>query len=282
MDERHTNLQGTWAYSAQRLKERGDLAVGASISLRREPKNKHDSNAIAIYLGRSKIGFLPRSLAAEIASYLDAGGESRGSISHVGSRTYKGKTYPTVSVDLELESMSAPDSLISLLDSALSLSGVEGICRIKNRLNQKSYIGSSSNVGKRLARHIALLRSGTHHNQRLMREWNKHGPSGFEISLIERASSSKLREREKVHIEQLGTHLHGYNQTSDGGGASPLPSSVRSTLGIHASGPRRPEQNADPKVSREPHSTTQSVNAKSGCLASMLLIVVTGGWLYFP
>lgn len=281
MDERHTNLQGTWAYSAKRLREKGDLVVGSSLSMRREPNNKHDANAVSIYLGRSKIGFLPRGLAVEVASYLDCGGKYRCSISHVGSRTYKRNTYPSISVELVLDDKNPPESLTSLLDGARLLLGVNGVYRITNKVDQRSYIGSSSDVGKRLRRHFSSLRAGIHHNQSLMRAWNKHGPSAFELSLMERVSTSKLQEREKVHIERLGTHVHGYNQTADGSGASPLPASVRTTLGLDAPRRQSSARSVDPKLSREPHSSPKSVKDRHGCLTSILFCVATGTGLFF-
>jgi hypothetical protein len=39
----------------------------------REPTNPADPNAIAIYYGDKKLGFVPRGLAAELAPLMDAG-----------------------------------------------------------------------------------------------------------------------------------------------------------------------------------------------------------------
>jgi hypothetical protein len=50
------------------------LAPGRPLSLRRDPGNPHDANAIAVEaVGGEQAGWVPRELAAEIAPDLDAG-----------------------------------------------------------------------------------------------------------------------------------------------------------------------------------------------------------------
>jgi hypothetical protein len=44
-----------------------------ALTLRRETKNKHDENAVAVYRHDKKLGYLPRGLAAEIAALMDFG-----------------------------------------------------------------------------------------------------------------------------------------------------------------------------------------------------------------
>ena len=48
-------------------------ALGAPLSLRRDPGNEHDPNAIQVLAGDDQIGWVPRELAAELAPQLDAG-----------------------------------------------------------------------------------------------------------------------------------------------------------------------------------------------------------------
>jgi hypothetical protein len=51
----------------------GRLRALAPLTLRRDPKNKYDKNAIQVlYLGHA-VGFVPRQLAAEWAPLLDSG-----------------------------------------------------------------------------------------------------------------------------------------------------------------------------------------------------------------
>lgn len=46
---------------------------GTPLELRREPNNPADVNAIAVYWGGYKLGWMPRGLAAETAPIMDAG-----------------------------------------------------------------------------------------------------------------------------------------------------------------------------------------------------------------
>ena len=51
------------------------VAPGRPLELRRDADNPHDANAIAVhaYGGGAQVGWVPRELAAELASDLDAG-----------------------------------------------------------------------------------------------------------------------------------------------------------------------------------------------------------------
>ncbi len=47
---------------------------GAPLELRRDPRNAHDANAIAVHApGGEQLGWVPREVAAELAPRLDAG-----------------------------------------------------------------------------------------------------------------------------------------------------------------------------------------------------------------
>src|SRR4051794_39514171 len=51
-----------------------DLAPGAPLTLRRDPGNPHDRQAIAVHApAGGRLGFVPRDVAAELAPRLDAG-----------------------------------------------------------------------------------------------------------------------------------------------------------------------------------------------------------------
>ena len=51
-------------------------APGRPLELRRDPVNEHDPNAIAVHAGDGQqVGWVPRELAVEVASSLDAGDE---------------------------------------------------------------------------------------------------------------------------------------------------------------------------------------------------------------
>jgi len=56
-----------------------------------------------------------------------------------------------------------------------------GIYQIRNRINNKKYIGSAVNIKKRGYLHLHRLRYGIHHNPHLQNAWNKHGEKNFEF-----------------------------------------------------------------------------------------------------
>lgn len=50
-----------------------ELKVGKRLDLVREPDNKFDDYAVAIYCGDFKLGYIPRSDNHDISKYLDMG-----------------------------------------------------------------------------------------------------------------------------------------------------------------------------------------------------------------
>ena len=49
------------------------VAPGSPLELRRDPANPHDPNAIAVDAGGVEVGWVPRTIAEQIAPALDAG-----------------------------------------------------------------------------------------------------------------------------------------------------------------------------------------------------------------
>jgi hypothetical protein len=49
------------------------LRPGAALRLKREPDNKYDKNAIAVFFSETKLGHIGRGLAALLAPRMDAG-----------------------------------------------------------------------------------------------------------------------------------------------------------------------------------------------------------------
>jgi hypothetical protein len=45
------------------------------LILKREPTNKFDANAVAIYYGAKKLGYVPKGFAKELAPQVDQGAE---------------------------------------------------------------------------------------------------------------------------------------------------------------------------------------------------------------
>ena len=70
---RVAGVAGAALHHAEAL-ESEDLEPGRTLELRRDPGNEHDPNAIAVHApGGAQAGWVPREIAAELASELDAG-----------------------------------------------------------------------------------------------------------------------------------------------------------------------------------------------------------------
>ncbi len=81
---------------------------------------------------------------------------------------------------------------------------IMGIYCILNIINNKKYIGSSTNVLVRLEKHRSLLRGNRHDNSYLQNAWNKYGENNFICFLLEaydKDISLYLTEREQYWID---------------------------------------------------------------------------------
>lgn len=77
-----------------------------------------------------------------------------------------------------------------------------GIYVIRNIINNKIYIGSSSNLIKRIRIHKSKLKSNKHHSAILQNSYNKYGEESFEYEIVEYVmDNSMLGDREQVWID---------------------------------------------------------------------------------
>lgn len=77
-----------------------------------------------------------------------------------------------------------------------------GIYCIKNKINGKLYIGSSSNIHKRFISHKHGLRKNKHHNKPLQHSFNKHGIDIFDFIVLEYCDVEKLKEKEQLLLDK--------------------------------------------------------------------------------
>ena len=94
---------------------------------------------------------------------------------------------------------------------------------IKNKLNQKLYIGSAVDVEHRWNHHRFQLKHKVHHSRYLQRAWNKYGEENFEFGIFEEVEDkTKLIEREQYYLDQYQSYKAklGYNIRDNA--ASPL------------------------------------------------------------
>ncbi len=97
---------------------------------------------------------------------------------------------------------------------------ISGIYMIRNKVNDKKYIGLSRDCLGRISRHKTNLRHGRHSNCHLQAAWNKYGESSFEFSVIEKCDISSLPEREMYWIDHYDSFTSGYNRSGGGDGTT--------------------------------------------------------------
>ena len=78
-----------------------------------------------------------------------------------------------------------------------------GIYQIINKVNGKSYIGSSVRLNKRWKRHLTDLKCNVHHSLALQRAFHKYGYNNFEFIILENCEEDKLLEREQYYLDSL-------------------------------------------------------------------------------
>lgn len=84
---------------------------------------------------------------------------------------------------------------------------MKGIYFIKNKENEKGYVGSSSDIEKRWKEHKRRLIAGTHWNQHLQHAWNLYKEDSFEFLVLEEVSNDlDLIPREQYFIDLYGTY----------------------------------------------------------------------------
>lgn len=81
------------------------------------------------------------------------------------------------------------------------------------------YVGQSVNVAKRLKSHQWALKSGSHHNDRMQRSWNKYGPECFSFLPLEPCADSLLNECEQWWLDEMVGRPSVFNLGTTSGSA---------------------------------------------------------------
>jgi group I intron endonuclease len=88
-----------------------------------------------------------------------------------------------------------------------------GIYKIVNKINNKIYIGSATNISKRWRDHKWHLIHNLHHNSHLQSSWNKYGADTFEFLVILECKINDLllNELKFILIHNSFDNNYGYN-----------------------------------------------------------------------
>lgn len=91
-----------------------------------------------------------------------------------------------------------------------------GIYKITNKINNKCYIGQSTNIERRWAEHQNKYHK--YPDRALYRAFNKYGLENFIFEIIEECEDTQLNDKEKYWIQYYNSYHNGYNLTLGGDG----------------------------------------------------------------
>lgn len=81
-----------------------------------------------------------------------------------------------------------------------------GIYRIVNTVTERTYLGSSIDVRRRLRVHRRDLRCGTHANHHLQGSWKRHGEAAFVFESLTECEERNLPVREQAFLDAYRDH----------------------------------------------------------------------------
>lgn len=96
----------------------------------------------------------------------------------------------------------------------------KGIYKITNTINNKSYIGKSSDIENRFKYHKTNFNNLREWNKTLYKAFRKYGLENFTFEVIEELDdyNEKSNEREIFWIKYYNSFINGYNETVGGDG----------------------------------------------------------------
>lgn len=92
-----------------------------------------------------------------------------------------------------------------------------GVYCFKNKINNKCYIGSSSNLYNRKSAHLNDLKNNKHHSVKLQRAYNQYGINNFEYYILEYCEPRILQQAKKCWLDYFNAYYNGYNSTDEVG-----------------------------------------------------------------
>lgn len=104
-----------------------------------------------------------------------------------------------------------------------------GVYLVRNTVNNMVYVGSSSDIERRIATHRSQLRTGKHPSKKLQAAWDEHGEDSFEFVQACSCEEKHLVNTEQRYIKDLSAATIGYNTSPTATGRrvkSPGPSTA--------------------------------------------------------
>lgn len=91
-----------------------------------------------------------------------------------------------------------------------------GIYKITNKINNKSYIGISTDIEDRWEQHKNPYNHKRESNKLLYKAFNKYGIENFTFEVLEECKVVELSEKEKYYVDLFDAYHNGYNMTAGG------------------------------------------------------------------
>lgn len=97
-----------------------------------------------------------------------------------------------------------------------------GIYLIRNKVNNKMYVGQAIDIEDRWKGHIIALRNNKHSNNHLQKSWNKYGEDNFKFKILKECHIDDLNDNEEYFIGYYSSNnkKYGYNKTIGGDGGN--------------------------------------------------------------
>ena len=90
-----------------------------------------------------------------------------------------------------------------------------GVYLIENTITGRKYVGSSSNIDRRIKNHIQHLEKGCHNNRKLQKDHDSHGIESFNFVILEKDVSHDLLtayEKYWIYKHDAIVKYKGYNE----------------------------------------------------------------------
>lgn len=79
-----------------------------------------------------------------------------------------------------------------------NMNGKSGIYSIFNKITNKEYIGSTSNIGSRITKHFSELKLNKHTNHAMQDDFNEHSIDSFVYRIVEECNDNLLEKRKRI------------------------------------------------------------------------------------
>lgn len=89
-----------------------------------------------------------------------------------------------------------------------------GVYLIHNKVNNKNYVGSTTNLDRRIKTHKQHLEKGCHNNRKLQKDYDQYGLEAFDFKILEMdVEEELLTAYEKYHMYMTDAIVmyKGYN-----------------------------------------------------------------------